>query len=275
MLCTSVRPTHPAVHWLYYRIVQLGFLTTAVRFLRQAESVEDQKAEELLSHSLWCLSLHLTEIRSSITAAPPTMAPVGGQCASRTQYQDRQSSVGDGKSSVFDEKCGKSSVKNGKSGGFDERDRKSSVRDGKSGVFDEKDRKSSVRAGKPSVLDEKGSSSVSGKVGSKRYPPRSGDLQETHGLHRQFSKLSKAGQEENSELTRSATSLRHRTLPPSGSSTVVGCADRATGSTAAVPNSGDGSGRVGSAFARSPDGEDGFGAAGEGGTRGELSGIGR
>lgn len=99
MLCTSSCPSvRPSVRSHARRIVQLGFLTTAARFLLQAESLRDEKAEELLSHGLWCLSLNLTEIRCP-TTPPPAIDPlVGRQGSSRTlQDHDGKSSVQGGK----------------------------------------------------------------------------------------------------------------------------------------------------------------------------------
>lgn len=209
----SARPSaisHP------HRIVQLGFLTTAARFLRQAETLQDERAEDLLSHGLWCLSLNLTEVRCP---APPLPAIEPADVA----------------------------------------------RQGSSRALQGQD-------GKPSVHE--GKLSVAGRTGSKRFTTRSGDPQEAPGPHHQ--KGTRAGQEETPEVTKSATSLRNRALPRSGSSAVVWGADKASVGSAAVSNDVDGSGWAGSAFGRTGGeargAEGGFGVAGEGGTRAERGG---
>lgn len=215
------------------RIVQLGFLTTAARFLRQAESLQDEKAEELLAHSLWCLSVNLTEIRSS-TAPPSAINPVCEQSVLRIHDQDGK------RSSVSGNKLGSSRVQDN---------------------------------------DGKQQSSVSGNnVGSKRCVPRSGEPQETLGPHHpSSSRLTKVGQEEPSELTRSVTSLRSRTLSSDGPSTIVLGFDMSTES-AAVFNEADGSGGARGAFggsgARGLSEEGAFGLAREGGKRARDQGLG-
>lgn len=207
-----VRPSaRPSVVSHARRIVQLGFLTTAARFLRQAETLQDERAEELLSHGLWCLSLNLTEVRCP-APPPPAIEPAAV------------------------------------------------VRQGSSRVLQGQD-------GKPSVHE--GKLSAAGRTGSKRFTTRSGDPQEAPGPHHQ--KGTRAGQEEPPEVTNSATSLRNRTLPRSGSSAVVWGADRATMGSAAVSNDVDGPGWAGSAFGRTGGealgAQGGFSVAGEGGTR--------
>lgn len=58
------------------RLVQLGFLLKLEQFFGQAESQNDEKAQELLAHSMWYMSVTLTDTKPPTPPpTPPTPAP--------------------------------------------------------------------------------------------------------------------------------------------------------------------------------------------------------
>lgn len=91
-----------------FRLVQLGFLLKLAEFFGQAEAREDPKAQELLAHSVWHVSVTLTDIKP-IPRPPPlsssipvVLSPVlsrGGLQQHQHQYQQK-SNVGNRRSSV-------------------------------------------------------------------------------------------------------------------------------------------------------------------------------